>query len=210
MSDAEKIVPYALTSINRVKDRLSLSEPNFDVVLGRIISGVTDFIEGECGGRRFLSTTYTNQVITIFNLNQRMLALKNFPITAITSVQYRTGTKSNPNYTEFSDDDWEIIDDGSAGLVRVFGLTQEVNAIRISYTGGYKINWEKAGDVTLHNLPADLSDLAERLTVKIFKKRDHEGKLSETFEGSTVTYGDLLDDDTKAIINRYRRLPQFV
>jgi len=206
---SEVISPYALTTVARVKDRLSMSEANFDTLLARMITGVTDFIEGECGGRRFLRTTYTNEVQTIFNKYQKMLALKNNPLVSISSLQYRAGLKSTPNWTEFNTDDWEILEDGKAGLVRVYGMLEGVNTIRVSYIAGYLVDFENFGSPT-HTLPADLTDLCERMTTKIFKKREHEGKLSETFEGSTVTYGDLLDDDTKAILARYRRLPAFV
>jgi len=207
---SEVIASYALTTVARVKDRLNMSESNLDTVLARIISGVTDLIEGECGGRRFLETTYTNEIVTIFNKNQKMLGLKNFPISSISSLQYRTGLKSNPNYTDFNTDDWEILGDGASGLIRVYGLFNEVNALRMTYVAGYKISWDNVGNVAIHNLPADLSDLCERLTIKLFKKREQEGKTSETFEGATVTYEDLINDADKRIIARYRRLPAFV
>lgn len=209
---SEKPITYALTTKGRVKDRLGLKEANFDTLLDRLIAGVTDYIEAECGGRRFLRTTYTNEVITIFNSQQKILPVKHIPLVSISSLQYRTGLKSNPNYTNFNNNDWEILGDGSSGLVRVWGLSADINFVQITYIGGYLIDFPNAGDQSniTHNLPYDLSDLAERLTIKRFKKREHEGKASEGFEGGTVTWKELLDDDDKATITRYKRLPQFV
>ena len=209
---SEKPITYALTTKGRVKDRLGLKEAHFDTLFDRIIAGVTDLIEGECGGRRFLRTTYTNEVITIFNSHQKILPVKHVPLVSISSLQYRTGLKSNPNYTNFNTDDWEILGDGASGLVRVWGLSADINFVRITYVGGYLIDFPNAGDQSsvTHNLPYDLSDLAERLTIKLFKRREHEGKASEAFEGTTVTWKDLIDDVDKQILARYKRLPSFV
>lgn len=209
---AEKPITYALTTKARVKDRLGISASNLDTLIDRIIAGVTDLIEGECGGRRFLETTYTNEVYTIFNTNQKYLALNHVPVGTVTGVQYRAGLKSNPNWTSFATDDWELSEDGKSGLLRIWGLSGGINAIRVSYTAGYKIDFPNAGETSsvTHNLPFDLSDLAERLTVKIFKRREHEGKASEGFEGTTITWKDLLDDIDKQVISRYKRLPTFV
>jgi hypothetical protein len=66
------------------------------------------------------------------------------------------------------------------------------------------------GTASAHTLPFDLSDLAERLVTKIFKKRNDEGKLSESFSGATVQWKELLDDIDVKVINRYKRVPQFV
>lgn len=201
---------YALTTKDRVKARLSQTGTAFDTVIDAMIGAVTDRVEGECGGRRFLRTTYTNELITIFNTNQEILSVRNIPLISVSSLQYRTGLKSNPNYTSFNTDDWEIINDGAAGLIRVWGMSAAVNLIRISYIGGYLIDFSNAGSPTAHTLPLDLSDLAERLTVKVFKKREHEGKASEAFEGATVTWEKFITDDDRAVISRYTRLPTFV
>lgn len=206
---SESVISYGLTTKARVKDRINISTANHDALIDRLISGVTDLIEGECGGRRFKRSTYTNEIITIRNANQRFLLLKNTPIISVSSLQYRTGLKSNPNYTDFNNDDWEIVNDGASGMIEVYGLSRDVNFIRISYVAGYLIDFDTAGSAT-HTLPFDLSDLAERLTIKLFKRREHEGKSSETFESGTVQWKDLIDPIDRAVINRYSRIPQFV
>ena len=202
---------YALTTSDRVKTRLGMTGTAFNVVLDAIIAGVTDLIEGECGGKRFLLTTYSNEVYTIFNANMKYLALNQAPVGTVTAVQYRAGLKSDPNWTDFNTDDWDLSEDGKSGLLRIWSIGGiEVNAIRVSYTAGYKIDFSNAGSPTAHTLPFDISDLAERLTIKLFKKREHEGKASESFEGGTVTWKELIDEADKQIIARHRRLPAFV
>lgn len=206
---SEKPISYGLTSKGRVKDRLGLTVASVDTIIDRLIAAVTDYIEGECGSRRFLRTTYTNELITIRNSGQKFLAVKHTPLVSISSLQYRTGLKSNPNYTDFNTDDWEIVNDGGSGLIRVYGLSEDINFARISYIAGYLIDFDNAGTAT-HTLPYDLSDLAERLVVKLFKKREHDGVANETSAASSVTWKEFLDDVDKQVIARYRRLPEFV
>lgn len=207
---SENPIAYAITTKARVKDLIGLDNANHDTNLDRIIGAVTDFLEGECGGRRFKEATYTNELHTIYNIGQKYLQLKNIPVGTVTALQYRAGLKSDPNWTDFATDDWELVNDGASGMIAVIGIPTGVNLIRVSYTGGYKIDFANVGSAT-HTLPLDLSNLAERLTVKIFKRRENEGKISEAFEGGTVQWDKLLADDfDKGIIARYRRVPQFV
>ena len=205
----EKIITYALTTKERVKDRINLTNPDLDTLLDRLIAGVTDYIENYCG-RRFLRTTYTNEVITIRHPGQKMLTTQNIPIVSVSSLQYRTGLKSNPNYTDFNTDDWEIMNDGEEGLIQVYGLFRQINAVRISYVAGYLIDFKNAGDSTLHTLPFDLSDLAERLVIKRFKRREQEGRVSEAFDGATVAWESFLTEDDKMTLGSYERVPEFV
>lgn len=207
---AEQAIAYALTTKERVKDRLSLGNTDiFDTLIDRLIAAVTDMIESYCGGRRFYRQTYTNEVYQILSGDQKYLATRNIPIASVSSLQYRAGLKSNPNWTDFNTDDWEIVGDGGSGLIRVYGLLEGINTIRISYTAGYLIDFANTGTST-HTLPFDLSDLAERLVTKLFKRRENEGKLSEAFEGGTVQWDDFLTDVDKDTIARYRRTPEFV
>ncbi len=207
---AENPITYALTTKQRVKDRMNLSVADHDTLIDRIIAAITDFVEGECGGRRFMRTTYTNEVYTIFNTNQKYLALNHIPIGTITAVQYRAGLRTSPTWTNFAADDWDMLEDGKNGLVRVWGISTGANAIRVSYTAGYLIDFANAGSPTAHTLPADLSDLAERLVIKVFKRRNDEGKASESFEGGTVQWKDHVDDLDKRTLDRYKKIPQFV
>lgn len=203
---AEQALAYALTTKARVKDRLSITVTSFDTVLDRLINGATDWIENQCQ-RRFLETTYTQKVYSVPNRKQKYLMLKNFPVSALSAVQYRAGTPATPNWTDLTTDQFELLDDGAAGIVRVYGyLPYGDNAIRVTFTAGYKIAWAAAGDNSTHTLPADLSELCERMVIKAFKRREAVGKTSEGFEGSTVTWATTMDDDDKATLQDYVRL----
>jgi hypothetical protein len=170
---------------------------------------VTDFIEGECN-RRFKETTYTNEVYSIQGQGNNFLNLKQSPVSSVTSLQYRAGLKSNPNWTEFAADDWELLEDGVSGIIELHGsFPQGGNGIRASYVAGYKINFSNYGDMNTHTLPADLTDLTERLAIKLFKRRESEGKEREVMGNSMTIWKDLLGPEDQETINKYRRVNFF-
>lgn len=206
---AETAYTHALTTKARVKDLIGISNTNFDSVFDRLINSVTDFIEGYCS-RRFKETTYTNEVYSIENHNEEYLILKQSPVTSLTKLEYSVGLPSSKGWTEYAADDYEVMNDGKNGMIRVHGgLYKGTNTARATYVAGYKINWTNAGDSSTHTLPADLTSIAERMVIKLFKRREAEGKDSEGFNGSTVSWLKTLLDEDKAVLNRYTRLPYF-
>lgn len=207
---SQLITTRALTNLERVKTRLSIDNANSDTLIERLIMGVTDHLESLCN-RRFGEAIYTNELYSISSGGMDMLALKQTPVTVLTSLSYRLGTPSVPAWTLYSADDYELVNDGKSGLVRVYGgIYRGSNTIRATYTAGYKIAFATATDPATHTLPFDLTDLAERLVTKRLKKRDHEGKLNESFDGGTVTWDAFIDASDREIVNRYTRLPSFV
>lgn len=206
----ELIASRALTNLERVKTRLSIDNANNDTLIERLIMGVTDHLESLCN-RKFGFATYTNEVYSITSGDIDMLALKQTPVVSLTSLEYRLGTVGSPAWTPYLADDYELINDGKSGLVRVYGgIYRGSNSIRATYTAGYKIAFDTPTNTALHNLPFDLTDLAERLITKRLKKRDHEGKLNESFDGGTLTWDVFIDASDREIVNRYTRLPSFV
>lgn len=205
------IIGHALTNLDRVKSRLGISETGFDILLEIIINSITDWIEGQCGGRRFLEKTYTNEIhdgskpAQIEEGKKRFLILKHAPVTALTSFQYNGGTISSPSWTNFSTEEYQLLD--KEGMIYILGtLPRGFRNIRVSYTAGYKIDFSQETDVTKHTLPFDVSNLAERLAVKEFKKREEVGKSGETIGDATINWFDHLEEEDKAVLGRYRRI----
>ena len=217
---AEQIYSYALTTLQRVKDRLQITQTDSDAELIRLINGATDFIERECGKSglekypndgHFVQKTYQNEVYTIHAARQNRLILRNAPVSALTSFQWRAGTPSNPNWTDFITDQFELEEDGTSGIVRVYGVMPRLysNMLRVTYTAGYPVDWPNAGSTATHRLPADLTNLCENLVVRIFKRRQIDGKASENIQGATVTWRDKLDAFDLNVIANYRRVGNF-
>jgi hypothetical protein len=198
-------VPHALTTLQRVKDRLGLTSAGFDALLERLIDASTDFIESHCG-RRFKESTYSNEMCLMESDGGRMLMLKQSPVSALSALQYRLGTPDNPSWTAYLASEFELVGDGSSGLVRIYsGVPKGTNNIRASYTAGYKIDFTNPYTAT-HTLPFDLSDLCERLIVKAFKKREAVGKQSESAGEASVVWMQNLEPEEIATLDRYRRV----
>lgn len=200
---AESILSYALTTVARVKTRMSIDASGFDTLLLYLINSVTDLVEGECN-RRFKETTYTNEIYSISGGG--LLILKQTPVSAVASIQYRAGLKSNPSWTDFAADDWELLEDGATGIIEFHGSPGSgINNLRATYTAGYKINFSNYGDSNTHTLPADITDLVERIVVKLFKRREAEGKSQDSFNNGSITWKDTLSAEDQATLAKYRR-----
>lgn len=194
------IVSHALTTVARVKSRLEIATgtSTWDALLAELINAATDFIEGECGGRRFAIQAVTNETHSL-DKDQKIIALRNPPAT-ITSVYYKAGTPGTPSWTAMTTEDYELEDDGKHGFLHILNGATGTNAIRANYTGGYT-----TGFGTGHNLPYELSDLCERLVVWAFKRREHEGKASDSAQEAAVSWREGMSADDKRILFRYTR-----
>lgn len=206
---AEIIYTKALTTVARIKDRLGLTNTNNDTLLLRVINGVTDQIEGYCG-RKFLRATYT-EIRSIQPGEIAFLVLKNAPVASITSFEYNSGLIASPTWSAFPSESYALSEDGESGIIE---LTQILpngipNSVRVVYVAGYLIDWSNAGAST-HTLPADLTEVAEQLVTRYFKRRENEGKQNESFNGASISYLTDLTEEQKEVLNRYKRTNLFL
>lgn len=132
-----------------------------------------------------------------------------FQVNGLISLQWRAGTPSTPSWTDFINDQYELVNDGKPGIVRVYGVIPRLyeNMIRATYYAGYPVDWANAGNETTHQLPADISNTVENLVVRTFKRRMLAGKSSESLNGANVSWNKEIDDDDRAVIGHYRRMP---
>lgn len=199
-------ISWALTTLERIKNRLNIKVTDFDILLEQIINNVTDWIEGQCG-RRFKETTYNGEILDGSRPREikKNLVFKNAPITALSSFQYNAGLISSPSWIEFLADEYQLLD--KEGMVYLSaGLPAGKRNIKASYVAGYKIDFSHETDTSKHNLPFDISALAERLAVKEFKRREDVGKSGETIGDATVNYYDHLEEEDKAVLARCKRI----
>lgn len=190
----------------------------YDTVLTRMINSVTQYINNECGRTSFVQQSFVNDTYSAVNGRQETLILRNWPVYSISSFQYRAGTPSNPSWTDFIADQYELINPRTdplteavwypSGMVRVYGIIPGGynNQIRASYVGGYPVDWPNAGNGNTHLLPADLSDLCENLVVRRFKRRQLAGQSSHALEGATTSWRGDLDAENKDVIAQYKNL----
>ena len=200
------LAAYALTTVQRVKDRLGITSSGFDTLFERLVNASTDFIESYYT-RRFKETSYENELYLVECEGSKMVTLKHAPVSALTNFQYRAGVPTNPAWTNFLPVEYEIVGDGSSGLIRVYGgVPRGTNNIRASYTAGYKIDFDHETDATKHSLPFDLSNLCERLVIKEFKKRESIGKLRESAGEAMAIWFEKVEPEDQITLDRYCRV----
>jgi hypothetical protein len=199
------MINYALTTKERVKEKLGITNNSFDSLFDRLIAGVTDYIENYCN-RRFRKQTGIVEIVSVEEDNQSFFVLRNAPVSNLV-VYYNSGTPSAPNWTEYPADGYELVGNGESGLVKIYGgVGKGVNVIKFVYDGGYLVDWSNEYDITKHNLPHDLAELADRLVIRWYKKRESAGKASESYEGGSVNWKETIDEEDKSILDYYKRV----
>jgi|CXWL01.1.fsa_nt_gi hypothetical protein len=194
------ILAHALTTVARVKARMEITASTWDSLIAELINGATDFIEGECGGRRFKSTAYTNEVYDR-EKDQELMMLRNWPVTTLSAAQYRPGSISSPSWTSINADDYQLVEDGKFGVVEVNLELYGRNTVRFSYTAGYTIDFSTASG----HLPYEISDFCERLAVWAFKRRNSDGKVSEASQEASHSWREAMSKDDRTMLLRYAR-----
>jgi hypothetical protein len=202
-----ELIPYALTDLAHVNALLGFTtgdDTGRDQMISDIIGQMTDFIEGYCGGRRFLSTAYTE---TINIERSTYLFLSQRPATAIASVKYRTGQPSSPTWVEYYADGYLAY--LGSGMIRFFSkFTQFPQAFQVQYTAGYLINWAQYNDPTQHTLPRDLTFACSQFAARTYKLSFSIGVSSESTEGQSIEYQSdrlksALDDTIINVLRKY-------
>lgn len=203
------MINYALTNKDRVKSRLQITSTSFDGLLDAMIGAVTERME-KMAGRRFKSTLHTQELYNgsdIYGDAYMSLIVNNAPITSLASFQYKTGSNESPTWVDFSEEDYDINE--SMGVIYYKGrLPKGKQNLRLTYTGGYVIDFTSNYDITSsHTLPLELTEVCEKAVVRTFKKRDSEGRSSESFQESSITWEkDVFMPEDIAIIKNYRRV----
>lgn len=135
----------------------------------------------------------------------------------IISFSWRAGTPSNPGWTAFIPDQFEVLNPridpisgipwSPTGQLRVYGVLPRIysNMIRATYSAGYPVNWANAEDHNTHWLPGDITNVCENLVVRRFKRRQLAGMSSQALEGATHSWRNDLDKEDKDVLGQYRQ-----
>lgn len=178
-------VSYAITTKAKVKTYLGITDSASDDFIDTLINYVTDFVEGYCGGRRFLRSTISNEVHDTNNVHN--IFLKNYPVISLTTVEYRSGTFSSPTWNTYNADGYLLY--GDEGYIYFAGMLPVVKqGIRVTYVAGYLIDWNNETNSSLHTLPLDLTAVATELVARLYQNRATDGILSQSTEGQSVTF----------------------
>lgn len=197
------VVAYALTTKQKVKDLMGITDTTSDAIIDSLINGITDFIESYCGHRRFLSTEYTE---VYDGRKQNKIFLNQYPVTEVTAVKYRSGLVSNPTWVAYDANSY--LPYLKEGYIHFYANLPEVpQGLQVEYTAGYLIDFTSEFDTDDHTLPFDITLVATELVAKQMNFRNAQGIESQTTEGQSITYSPKLKDlssDHKTILNRYK------
>jgi len=201
-------ITYALTTEARVKDRLAITVTDLDTVIKRMIYGATDFMQKYCSTVSFKRATYTDEIYNGSQPNSdkldNMLILRNAPVVSVSAVKYNAGTQGTPSWVTMSAENYTV--DVQTGIIHFAGtIPGGIANISVTYVAGYLVDFTDEFNNAVHTLPYELSDLCDRLVSKMLKRRESEGKTTETFNGSTITWGSLLEDADKTMLANYKR-----
>jgi hypothetical protein len=222
ISSSQITISRVATASNTGQTLYVIDQPTaFDNVLIRLINWATNYINNECGRPGgFVQQIYVNDTYSIDNPRQSFLLLRNTPVFSLTSLQWRAGTPTNPAWTDFIPDQFELVDPRTdpisgqiwypSGQVRVYGVLPRIynNMIRATYVAGYPVNWANPEDHNTHWLPGDLTNVCENLVVRRFTRRQLAGKSSDRISDASVTYRNEIDAEDLHVLGQYRQ-PNF-
>lgn len=174
-----------LTTVAKVKEYLGITDSGSDAILATLVSGVSQYISSYCGGRNFGSRSYVETYDTY--TGRRKIFLRQIPVTAVSSVKYRSGTPSAPVWNTYNADSYLTY--LKPGYIQFFGPLPSVpQGLQVTYTAGYLIDFNNYDDQNLHTLPKDLTIAANEMIGNMMNTRKAGGISSETTEGQTIQY----------------------
>lgn len=207
-------VAHALTTRAKVKSYLGITDASNDTLLEELIDNVTEWIEGQLGGRRIKLTSYVDEE---HDGGEQDIFLFNFPIAAspVLTGSFRTGPIETPTFQAFKVNDFVVY--LKAGFVHFFARTPGGETIGVpGTTSKGSLNIRFTYDAGFATIPDDLELLAKQLVATLFQRRNAQGIKKETVEGSSIEYrspGDENDGLTeegltgvqKSVLDRYKR-----
>lgn len=203
------MINYALTTKERVKSRLDITATTFDGLFNALISAVTARIE-KMTCRRFKQTAYSQELYDgsdIYGTTLKVLVANNGPMTALPILEYKAGSNTDPTWYTYSENDYDVNLD-LAAIYMNGTLPPGKRNVRLTYTAGYVIDFTSSYDVGVtHTLPFEITEVCEEVVIRLFKKRDSEGRSNESFQESSITWDkDVFTPENIATIRNYRRI----
>ncbi len=207
-------VAHALTTRAKVKSYLGITDASNDSLLEELIDNVTEWVEGQLGGRRIKLTSYVDEE---HDGGDHDIFLFNWPIAAspVLTGEFRTGPIDTPTFQTFDVNDFIVYK--NAGFVHFFGRTPggETIGLRLPTSKG-SLNLRFTYDAGFAEIPDDLELLAKQLVATLFQRRNAQGIKKETVEGSSIEYRSPADETEglsvegltglqKGVLDRYKR-----
>lgn len=191
-----------LTTKQKVKDFLGITSADYDTQITELVLNTSSQIEAYCG-RLFNSTSYT-EYFDVENGDTKLF-ISNYPVSSLSSVQYRTGTWGAITWDNFNSNDY-LLDEDTGKVSFALRFNGAEKYIKIVYVGGFLIDFNNENNSSLHTLPRDLMQTATEMTAKVYQLRTVTGIASESTEGQSITYTKSLPEEADRRLDRYRNI----
>lgn len=201
-----QLVTYALTTLARVKGSLGILDTSSDSYLTDSINQASAWAQNYCGGRNFMSQSYTEIYDT--RQNSQKIFLRQRPVTNDNIsggmvVNYRSGIPTNPIWVLYDPNSYVVYK--PEGYIHFYGMLPKVHqGLQITYTAGYLIDFTNEYDVTKHTLPEDLTWAVTQLVSREFNMRQAKGLMMMMTEGQRLQFRDTLDPDIQNVLDSYK------
>lgn len=193
-----------LSTVARLKTFLDIEGTAYDLVLSKILTSASEFIEHYCD-RTFQQTVYSNEIYD--GTGSRFLFLKNYPVSseAPFKLEVRNIISGN-NWSEINSKNYLVQYD--RGIIDyVFGEFYNLPShYRVSYTAGF--DFDNVETFLSDVGGADLEMACWKLCGKIFNRRKGNSDIqSESIGNYSVTFmrETMLDQQLKSILDSYKK-----
>jgi len=171
----------------KIKTYLGITVTTYDTLLDSLATAVSAFMESYCN-RIFDEATYTQE---IYSGGKNIIFLKHYPVIIFTKLEYKSGSNSNPTWTEYTEDDYDLVDNRK--LIKNSNFVSGINNIRATYSAGYA------------TLPYEIEQLAIELIARKYNQRKSDGMNNESAEGASLDWNRTITKEQKMILNKYRK-----
>ena len=198
--------PYVLTTLQKCKDALNISDTNSDTFLQELMNMNSMWIQNYLGGRNLLNQTYTEVYDT--RKNSQKIFLRQYPITSTQNtmvVNYRSGTPTVPTWVVYDPNAYLLY--APEGYIHFYGYLPKVHqGLQIIYSAGYLIDFTNEFSAT-HTLPEDITWACTQLIMRDVNLRYAQNQTLVVTEGQRIEYATkdrAIDNDIRNILDSYK------
>lgn len=184
-----------LTTNANVKTYLGIVGSNEEDLITLLVKLATGAIQTFVGWE-IEKTTHTEERID--GDGSAVIRVKGFPISSEAGkfkYEYNNGTFETPVWVSMATNNYYV--DYAKGVIQTIVPYTGFKNLRLTYDVGYS------------TIPADIEEVAIKVAARMYNRRQSEGLASESLENASVNYSDVLSEDEKTILQKYR-LPIFV
>ena len=186
------------TTVDRVKARMSelQNDTALDDVIDNLIRQASSRIDTYCQ-RKFERATHVYE-----GFSRESVYLPNTPVVSVEKVERRASPVSA--WTVVDPSEYGFGSDGAFSIQPQSFFSQIIADLRISYTGGYLINFDDVVNDQAHTLPRDITGSCELLVVRRFQRRNTEGLRESHFDTSESHFDKVFDTEVKEMLDPYK------